>query len=85
MMAFSVRLMREGISKAILREGLRLIVSESRINAIPSYNGKRPSLSGEKPTVPKKMMGTLTVSISNSVHTSISPIFLYKLYSVATP
>src|SRR5436305_1391565 len=31
------------------------------------------------------MMSTLTLSISNSVHTSISPIFLYKSCSVATP
>ena len=31
--------MREGISKAVLREGLRLISSESKINAIPNYNG----------------------------------------------
>jgi hypothetical protein len=30
-------------------------------------------------------MGTLTLSISNSVHTSISPIFLHKSCSVATP
>jgi hypothetical protein len=30
-------------------------------------------------------MGTLTLSISNSGHTSISPIFLYKSCSVATP
>lgn len=30
-------------------------------------------------------MGTLTLSISNSVHTSISPIFIYTLCSVATP
>ena len=31
------------------------------------------------------MIGTLTSSILKSVHTSISPIFSYKLYSVATP
>jgi hypothetical protein len=30
------------------------------------------------------MMGTLILSISNSVHKSISPIFLYKSCSVAT-
>ena len=30
-------------------------------------------------------MGTSTLSISNSVHTSISPIYLYELCSVATP
>jgi hypothetical protein len=29
-------------------------------------------------------MGILTLSILNSVHTSISPIILYKLCSVAT-
>ena len=31
------------------------------------------------------MTGTLTLSISNSVHTSISPIFSYKSCSVASP
>jgi hypothetical protein len=31
------------------------------------------------------MIGTLTSSILKSVHTSVSPIFSYKLYSVATP
>src|SRR5579862_3434981 len=31
------------------------------------------------------MIGTLTSSILKYVHTSISPIFSYKLYSVATP
>ena len=30
------------------------------------------------------MMGTLTSNISNSEHTSTSPIIVYKLYSVAT-
>jgi hypothetical protein len=35
--------------------------------------------------VPEKMISTLTSSILKSVHTSISPIFSYKLYSVATP
>jgi hypothetical protein len=30
------------------------------------------------------MIGTLTLSILKSVHTLISPIFSYKLYSVAT-
>jgi hypothetical protein len=30
-------------------------------------------------------MGTLTSSISNSVHTPVSPIFLYNLYSLAIP
>ena len=38
-MAFSVPFIREGISKAIFREGLRFIVSESKINAIPNFNG----------------------------------------------
>ena len=38
-MAFSVPFIREGISKAILREDLRFIVSESKINAVPNYNG----------------------------------------------
>ena len=37
---------------------------------------QRPSLGGEKPTVPRKIIGTLTLSISNSVNISISPIFL---------
>jgi hypothetical protein len=31
------------------------------------------------------MIGTLTLSIFKSVYTLISPIFPYKLYSVATP
>lgn len=35
--------------------------------------------------VPTKMMGTLTLGISKSVHTSISLIFLHKLCSLATP
>jgi len=35
--------------------------------------------------MPEKMIGTLTSSILKSVHTSISPIFSYKLCSVATP
>ena len=39
----------------------------------------------EKTGVPKKIVGTLTLSILKSVHTSISPIFFYKLCSVATP
>ena len=34
--------------------------------------------------MPEKMTGTLTSSILKSVHTSISPIFLDKLCSVAT-
>jgi hypothetical protein len=37
-----------------------------------------------KPYVPEKIIGTLTSSILKSVHTLISPIFSYKLYSVAT-
>jgi hypothetical protein len=35
--------------------------------------------------VPEKIIGTLTSNILKSVHTLISPIFSYKLYSVATP
>jgi hypothetical protein len=35
--------------------------------------------------MPKKIIGTLTLSILKSVYTLISPIFFYKLYSVATP
>jgi hypothetical protein len=35
--------------------------------------------------VPEKITGTLTSRILKSVYTSISPIFSYKLYSVATP
>jgi hypothetical protein len=31
------------------------------------------------------MIGTFTLSILKSVHTSISPIIFYKLCSVATP
>jgi hypothetical protein len=34
---------------------------------------------------PIKPVGTLILSILKSVHTLISPIFSYKLYSVATP
>src|SRR6266536_2221524 len=37
-----------------------------------------------KPYVPEKMIGTLPSRILKSVHTSISPIFFYKLCSVAT-
>jgi hypothetical protein len=37
----------------------------------------------EKTGVPKKMMGTLTLSILKSVHTLISPIIFNKLCSVA--
>ena len=36
------------------------------------------------PCVPEKIIGTLTSSILKSMYTSISPIFSYKLYSVAT-
>ena len=32
----------------------------------------------------EKTMGTLTISISKSVHASISPIFLHQSCSVAT-
>jgi len=39
----------------------------------------------EKTGVPKKIIGTLTLSILKSAHTSISPIIFYKLCSVATP
>jgi hypothetical protein len=35
--------------------------------------------------MPEKMINTLTSSILKSVHTLISLIFSYKLYSVATP
>jgi hypothetical protein len=35
--------------------------------------------------VPKKIIGTLTLSILKSVHTLISPIIFNKLCSVATP
>ncbi len=35
--------------------------------------------------MPEKMIGTLTPSILKSVHTSVSPKFSYKIYSVATP
>jgi hypothetical protein len=35
--------------------------------------------------VPEKIIGTLTSNILKSVHTLISLIFFYKLYSVATP
>jgi hypothetical protein len=35
--------------------------------------------------VQENIIGTLTLSISKSVHLSISPIFLHKSYSTATP
>jgi len=35
--------------------------------------------------MPEKMIGTLTLSILKSVHTSIPPIMFYKLYSITTP
>jgi hypothetical protein len=35
--------------------------------------------------LPEKIIGTLTLSILNSVYTLISLIFFYKLSSVATP
>jgi hypothetical protein len=35
--------------------------------------------------MPEKIIGTLTSSILKSVHTSISPVFSCKSYSVATP
>jgi hypothetical protein len=36
-------------------------------------------------TVPRKTVGTLTSSNSESVHTSIFPTVLYKSFAVATP
>jgi hypothetical protein len=39
----------------------------------------------EKPCVPKKMIGTLTLSILKFAYTLVSPMIFYKLYSVATP
>jgi hypothetical protein len=47
--------------------------------------GKRLSLRSEKPTVPRKTIGTLTLGNLNSVYTLIFLLFLYKSYSVATP
>jgi hypothetical protein len=38
-----------------------------------------------EPTVPRKTVGTLTSSNSESVHTSIFPTVLYKSFAVATP
>ena len=35
--------------------------------------------------MPENLIGTLTLSILKSAHTSISPIIFYKLCSVATP
>ena len=35
--------------------------------------------------MPKKMVDTLTLSILKSIHTLISLIIFYKLYSIATP
>ncbi len=42
------------------------------------------TLSGEKPTVPRKIIGTLTLSNLNLVYILVSPIYLYKLCLVAT-
>ena len=39
----------------------------------------------EKTGVPKNIIGTFTLSILKSVHTLISLIIFYKLYSVTTP
>ena len=39
----------------------------------------------EKTGVPKKMIGTLTLSILISVHTIISPLIVYMLCRVDTP
>jgi hypothetical protein len=35
--------------------------------------------------MPKKIIGTLTLSILKSIYTLISPIIFYKLCSIATP
>ena len=35
--------------------------------------------------MPKKIIGTLTLNILKSVHTSIFPIIFYKLCSIVTP
>ena len=35
--------------------------------------------------MPEKIIGTLTLGILKSIHTSISPITFYKSYSIATP
>jgi hypothetical protein len=45
---------------------------------------ERPSLRSGKPYVPEKLAGTLTLSNSNSAHTSIKLKILCKSYSVAT-
>jgi hypothetical protein len=37
------------------------------------------TLSGEKPTVPRKIIGTLTLINLNLVYILVSPIYLYKL------
>jgi hypothetical protein len=38
----------------------------------------------EKPTVPRKIIGTLTSNMLNSMHTLMTPIFMYKSCSIAT-
>lgn len=45
---------------------------------------QRPSLHGENPTVPRKIIGTLTLS-NSSAYTSIIPIGVYKAYTMPTP
>ena len=45
----------------------------------------RPSLRGEKPTVPRKLKATLTLNILKSVHTPNYLILLSEPYTVATP
>ena len=51
---------------------------------IKIYSNYRLSLRSGKPYVPEKIIGTLTSNILKSIHTLISLIFSYKLYSVAT-
>src|SRR5438105_4845832 len=43
------------------------------------------ALRSEKPAVPRKTIGTLTLNIYDFLHTLMSLIFLYKSYSIAVP
>jgi len=46
---------------------------------------QRPSLCGEKPTVPRKLIGTLASNISNFLRPSEFPSLLYDSCPIDTP
>ena len=87
-------LVRGGLERAMNTEydggvpGCRKVHYEMRRRCCGDFEGNRRvslHVCSEKRTVPRKTIGTLTSSILNSVHTPMSPIFLYKLCLVATP